>query len=139
MSYFPYLHQVHFDETNLVGNVYFANYVRWQGYCREKFLYDEVPGIVADVQARTLALITVSVHMDHYYEAFAGDIVEVRMYPSANSVSRLSMKFDYMRNVTKIASGSQTVACASVNAETSMLQSCPVPGPLLRAFRSYDV
>lgn len=139
MRYFPYVHQVHFDETNLVGNVYFANYVRWQGHCREKFLYDNVPGVVADLQARTLALITVSVHVDHYYEAFAGDTVEVRMYPSASSGSRLSMRFDYMRNATKIASGSQTIACAAVSAETSTMQSCPVPASLLKAFHAYDV
>ena len=31
-----------FDETNLVGNVYFAHYLHWQGHCRESFLADHV-------------------------------------------------------------------------------------------------
>ena len=38
MRAFEYRHLVGFEETNLVGNVYYANHVRWQGRCREMFL-----------------------------------------------------------------------------------------------------
>ena len=31
MRAFRYEHVVTFDETNLVGNVYFAHYLHWQG------------------------------------------------------------------------------------------------------------
>lgn len=34
-------HVVTFAETNLIGNVYFVNHVRWQGECRERFLYEQ--------------------------------------------------------------------------------------------------
>ena len=33
-QYYEYRHVVGFEETNLVGNVYYVNYVRWQGRCR---------------------------------------------------------------------------------------------------------
>ena len=43
---------VGFEETNLVGNVYFVNHLRWQGKCREMFLRDHAPAtpcLVLDV------------------------------------------------------------------------------------------
>ena len=30
-QYYEYRHVVGFEETNLVGNVYFVNHLRWQG------------------------------------------------------------------------------------------------------------
>ncbi len=43
MRAFEYHHVVGFEETNLVGNVYYANYIRWQGRCREFFLRERAP------------------------------------------------------------------------------------------------
>lgn len=48
-------HLVTFDETNLVGNVYFAHYLRWQGHCRERFLADHAPGVLAAFSRQTVA------------------------------------------------------------------------------------
>ena len=45
-KYFEYLHTVGFEETNLVGNVYYVNYLRWQGRCRELFLVGPVCPII---------------------------------------------------------------------------------------------
>src|SRR5208282_2982394 len=39
-QYYEYRHVVGFEETDLMGNVYFVNYVRWQGRCREMFLFE---------------------------------------------------------------------------------------------------
>ena len=35
-----------FADTNVVGNVYFANYVFWQGKCRETFFADGANGFM---------------------------------------------------------------------------------------------
>ena len=40
MRAYEYRHVVGFEETNLIGNVYYVNHVRWQGRCREMFLRD---------------------------------------------------------------------------------------------------
>ena len=37
MRSYEYRHVVAFEETNLVGNVYYVNHLRWQGRCREMF------------------------------------------------------------------------------------------------------
>ena len=46
MRSFEYQHLVGFEETNLVGNVYDVNHVRWQGRCREMFLRQHAPGVL---------------------------------------------------------------------------------------------
>ncbi len=50
-DYYEYRHLVGFEETNLVGNVYYVNYLRWQGRCREMFLRDRAPDVLADIRA----------------------------------------------------------------------------------------
>ena len=49
-GYYEYRHIVGFEETNLVGNVYYVNYLRWQGRCRELFLKDMAPDVLEDVR-----------------------------------------------------------------------------------------
>ena len=53
-SAFEYRHIVGFEETNVVGNVYYANHVLWQGRCREMFLKEYAPD-VADLISDGLA------------------------------------------------------------------------------------
>ena len=79
MRAFRYEHVVTFDETNLVGNVYFAHYLHWQGRCRELFLAEHAPGVVKLLTAGELALVTVACSMDFFAECFALDRVEVLM------------------------------------------------------------
>ena len=57
MKTYEFRHTIGFEETNLVGNVYYVNYVRWQGRCREMFLRDHAPSVLVELQ-RGLALVT---------------------------------------------------------------------------------
>lgn len=122
-------HQVVFEETNLVGNVYFSHYLRWQGHCREQFLLDHAPGVVAALQSGGLALVTVSVHVDYFDEAFAGDVVDVVMYQEEQVGSRVAMRFDYEREGHLVARGAQTVMCVQRTASGSV-EPVPVPPEL---------
>ena len=47
-GYYEVRHRVGFEETNFVGNVYYVNYLRWQGHCRERFLKDMCPDVLAE-------------------------------------------------------------------------------------------
>ncbi len=57
MRYYEYRHRVGFEETNVVGNVYFTHYLRWQGRCREMFLHEHAPEVTAEM-GRGLSLAT---------------------------------------------------------------------------------
>jgi len=112
-SYFEYRHTVGFAETNLVGNVYFTNYLSWQGRCREMFLLENVPDVLEELQ-RGLALVTVRVSCEFLNELVAFDEVAVRMRLTAHAQNRATMSFEYWRvnhNTEElVARGEQQVA-----------------------------
>lgn len=112
--YFDFAHLVTFADTNLVGNVYFVNYLAWQGECRERFLAEHAPGLVARL-AEDLALATVSCSCEYFSELYALDVVSVRMSLRSIDFNRITMDFAYYRinagPAQLVARGAQTVAC----------------------------
>jgi enediyne core biosynthesis thioesterase len=137
-DHYTYRHRVTFDETNLVGNVYFAHYLHWQGHCREHFLAEHAPGVLAAV-GEGLALMTVDCAADFYAESRAFDEIEVRMVLERLAGSRITMCFDYLRTapgaVELLARGRQTVACMRRGGHG--LEPVPVPDELRRALTRY--
>lgn len=135
---YEYQHIVAFEETNLVGNVYYVNYLRWQGRCREMFLRELVPGIVADLAAG-LAIATVRVSCEFYQELFAFDTVAVRMMLAEQQQNRLTMSFEYWRmdpeNEQLVARGEQQVAF--LHREVDGVRAAPIPDALMLALRPY--
>jgi enediyne core biosynthesis thioesterase len=83
-----------FEETNVVGNIYFANYAVWQGKCREMFLYEYCPDIIEEIK-NGLHLITLDLSIQYIAQLFAFNKVVMRMYMETQSVSRILMRFEY--------------------------------------------
>jgi enediyne biosynthesis thioesterase len=125
---FDYRHVITLEETNLVGNVYFTNYLRWQGHCRERFLMEHAPGVLRALRG-SLALVTVSCQCDFFDELFASDTVELRMALQGTSDNRVTMAFDYYRTSGSVAQlvarGSQTIACMSRTEQGTVPVSVP--------------
>jgi enediyne biosynthesis thioesterase len=138
-DYFEHRHTVGFEETNLVGNVYYVNYLRWQGRCRELFLKDRAPEVLADLRA-DLKLFTLRVDCEFFAELTAFDEVSVRMRLAELTQTQLQFTFDYVRLdpggvETLAARGSQRVACMrGPNTRTAPAR---VPEALVRALRPY--
>jgi enediyne core biosynthesis thioesterase len=133
-----YRHRVTFDETNLVGNAYFAHYLHWQGHCREHFLAEYAPGTLAQL-ADGLALVTVNCSVDFYAECRALDQLEVQMMLEALAGNRITMTFDYLRTAPApaelLARGRQTVAC--MRRDGGVLKPVPVPEELSGALAAF--
>lgn len=91
---FVHRHVVTFDETNLLGNVYFTHYLHWQGHCREMFLAEHVPGALAALQ-NGLVLVTVSCSVQYFAECHALDELEIRMTLKGVAGNRIELHFDY--------------------------------------------
>ncbi|GIH94915.1 acyl-CoA thioesterase [Planobispora siamensis] len=138
-KYFEYLHTVGFEETNIVGNVYYVNYLRWQGRCREMFLKERAPEVLADLQD-DLKLFTLKVECEFFAEITAFDELSIRMRLGELAQTQLEFSFDYVRldadgSETLIARGKQRVACMrGPNTRTSPAR---VPEPLVRALEPY--
>jgi enediyne biosynthesis thioesterase len=112
---FEYRHLVGFEETNLVGNVYYVNHLRWQGRCREMFLREHAPGVL-DELGRDLVLATVRCSCEYLGELRAFDEIVIRMRLLAIVQNRIAMDFEYWRARAGtaeelVARGQQEIAC----------------------------
>ncbi len=135
---YEYRHVVGFEETNLVGNVYYANHVRWQGRCREMFLREHAPDVLAALSGG-LALVTTRVSCEYLGELQALDEVSVRMRLSDVVQYRVTMDFEYWRvkegAEELVARGEQQVAC--MRRTGAAMTSAPVPPSLREALGAY--
>ena len=115
MKKYDFRYIVSFEDTNLVGNVYFANFVRWQGKCREFFIYDHAPDLLVEIEKNNLALITLNCSCQYLSELKAFDEVLIRMSLEAVSFNKVKMSFDYYKveNGTqkKVAVGTHEIGC----------------------------
>ncbi|HSH16366.1 MAG TPA: acyl-CoA thioesterase, partial [Verrucomicrobiae bacterium] len=93
---YEYRHVVGFEETNLVGNVYYTNHLKWQGRAREMFLRDHAPEVLKEL-SQGLALATLRCACDYFTELSAFDEVLVRMRLGEIAQNRVTMLFEYWR------------------------------------------
>jgi enediyne biosynthesis thioesterase len=135
---YEYQHVVGFEETNLLGNVYYANHVRWQGRCRELFLQEHAPEVL-DEFTRGMSLVTLRCECEYLAELSAFDKVSIRMRLGALIQNRLTLFFEYWRHSggdeELVARGEQQVAC--MRHEGERLVPSPIPEVLREALRPY--
>ena len=138
MRAYEYRHVVGFEETNLVGNVYYAHHVRWQGRCREMFLRDHAAEVLEEL-ARGLHLVTTRVSCEYLAELSALDEVVIRMRLGDLTQNRISMIFEYWRRTGDgeelVARGEQQAACMRQNG--TRIVPTPIPEGLREALHSY--
>jgi enediyne biosynthesis thioesterase len=136
---YEYRHLVGFEETNLVGNVYYVNHLRWQGRCREMFLRDHAPEVLHDL-ANGLALATVRCSCDYLAELEAFDAILLRMRLGEVAQNRLTLLFEYWRQSATgeelVARGEQQIAC--MRREAGRTVPTPIPPALREALRPYS-
>jgi len=113
-DYFEYRHTVGFEETNLVGNVYYVNYLRWQGRCREMFLKEKAPAVLEEVRD-DLKLFTLKVECEFFAEITAFDELSIRMRLEELTSTQVQFTFDYVQvtggQENLVARGRQRIAC----------------------------
>lgn len=138
-SYFEYRHTVGFEDTNIVGNVYYTNHLRWQGRCREMFLMRHAPEVLAELRD-DLKLFTLRVDCEFFAEITAFDEISIRMRLIDLAQTQLEFGFDYLRldaegGETLVARGRQRVACMrGANRTTAPAR---IPESMIRALAPY--
>lgn len=137
--YYEYRHIVSFEETNLVGNVYYVNYLRWQGRCREMFLLEHAPDVLADLRA-DLKLFTLKSECEYLAEITAFAELSIRMRLEELTQTQIAFAFDYVHlhdgMEELIARGKQRIACMrGPNGQTSPAR---VPDSLRKALEGYS-
>ena len=120
MRSYLYEHLVSFEETNSLGNVYFSNFLKWQGICRERFVKQYAPELITQFSAG-LKIATLSCSCTYYWELYAFDTVSVEMFLDdsktagiASEPDLLRLRFRYWRSKDEdrilAAEGEQTIA-----------------------------
>ncbi|MEM9553198.1 MAG: acyl-CoA thioesterase [Acidobacteriota bacterium] len=146
--YFEYRHIVGFEETNLVGNVYFVNFLRWQGRCREMFLESHCPEMLRRMD-HGLALVTTRCACDYLSELRPFDRVSIRMTLVEAAQNRVTMGYEYWRTggaeleprdesepERLAARGEQQIALMERREDGSMVPT-PIPRELRDALQRY--
>ena len=137
-DFYEMRHVVGFEDTNLVGNVYYVNYLRWQGRCREMFLREQCPEVLQDLQA-DLKMFTLRCECEYLSELAAFDELSVRMRLEDLTQTQIGFAFDYVRlgadGATLVARGRQRIAC--MRGPNTRTRPERVPEPLRRALQRY--
>jgi enediyne biosynthesis thioesterase len=138
MRGYEYRHRVLFEDTNVVGNVYFTRYLSWQGRCREGFLCDHAPGVLEEL-GNGLGMVTTRCSCDYLGEAVAGDQITVVMRLGRLARSLITLQFEYWREEERgrslLARGEQQVACVRRTPQGTVPE--PVPQELVQALQDY--
>ena len=138
MRYYEYRHIVSFQETNVVGNVYYTHHLGWQGRCRELFLRDHAADVIEELN-RGLSLATVRCSCEYLAELRAFDEVQVRMRLLELNQNRITLAFEYWRlqpgGEQLVARGEQQIACMKHHG--AELTPAPVPPSLRAALAAY--
>lgn len=136
--FFEHRHIVGLEETNLVGNVYFSHYLRWQGQCREMFLREHAPEILTDL-ANGLKIFTISCSCEYMSEVTAFQEVSIRLYLEELTQTQIAFAFGYVRvdgsAEQQVARGSQRVVC--MRAADGEMQPARVPEALRAALSPF--
>lgn len=132
-------HVVTFEETNLVGNVYYTNYFSWQGRCREMFLREHAPQTLAELKAGELRLVTAHASCDFSDEFIVFDEVVVRLSLNRIIAYGVSLNFDYARSnaaLDVLARGRQDIKF--LRRQGGRWNLSDVPQALLEVMRRYE-
>lgn len=138
MKTYDIQHDICFEDTNAVGNVYFVNHLKWQGRCRESFLRRFAPD-VADRLSEGFVLATTRCACEYHDELFAFDTVSIRMSLAGIVQNRIQLAFEYWRisgdEPRLVARGTQEVAC--MQREGERVVPAPIPDTLRAALEPY--
>ena len=139
-NYFQTNFTTTFAETNVVGNIYFANYVLWQGKCRELFLAEFCPDVLQEIQSG-LALVTLDLSCTYLEQLHALEPVVMHMHLEAMTESRALMAFEYFRRepgrLHLVCRSHQSVA--SMRAVDGVLQPVPFPPSIIESIQQYQL
>jgi enediyne biosynthesis thioesterase len=139
-QYYEYRHVVGLEETDLVGNVYNVNYVRWQGQCREMFILEHAPGVLDELSG-DLELRAIESDCEYLADISAFDEVSIRMRLKELSQAQVVLAFDVVRvrdGVEDLAARcQQRVAC--VRRVNGAATPAPVPPQLASALSAYAI
>ena len=101
------------NESNLVGNIYFANYYKWQNAIISKLLYNISPEYISSTNTNE-QFISISASINHLREAMPYDIINEIVYIQTILSDKIVFKTEFHKQDSdtdiKLAIGEQHIA-----------------------------
>ena len=124
-SEFVYEKLVTLKDTNMEGNVYFANYLCWQGETREALLLSH-PNFAKEAQSNMhIKMITHTAYQRYLHESYLGDIVQVKMTMREAKQCSFILVFRFFNKKTGVCLGEGWERIAFVDTRSGKI--CAVP------------
>jgi len=107
------------EHSNLAQNIYFSNYFTWQGYLRDRYLFNLAPELYRIMNNKG-QFVCVHSEVNHLREAMPFDRISVtmklrRIYECGIDLYFEYFKAGYQRDKVKLAHGNHTLAWVSVD------------------------
>ena len=118
-------------DTNVFGNVYFSNFIEYQGVIREKFLLATVPDLHDLLASSSIRLVTVDTYNRYVSNAYFGDILEIQLTTSEIKAAtcRLNIRFKNKKTGELVGEGYQRFCVVSAKGNVIRIPE-PLLGPL---------
>jgi acyl-CoA thioesterase FadM len=122
-----------YDDTNSVGNVYFANYVRWVGKARELFFNVCIPDF--DIKTTRFYILTRSFKHNFRREAREFEPITVRIRVASLNRKFVTLDHEIHGGAAQglLGSGAQTLMFVDIHDYHPL----DIPGEMLRGFAPY--
>jgi enediyne biosynthesis thioesterase len=89
-----------FKDTNVFGNVYFSNYIEYQGEIREKFLLSSFPDINKFFTKKKLKLVTIDVYNKFISSSYFGDTLIIELTTSDLNAATCKLNINFKNKAT---------------------------------------
>ncbi len=136
----PLLHEKSFEtsllESNMVGNIYFSNYYKWQGSVRDSYFYQLLPAHYQQTYVNA-DLRCLKTRIDHLRDTMPFAKIVVRMYLNRLYENGCQLDFEYYQQLPngqeiKLAYGSHRAAWID-GSDPLAPRAVPFPEPILKS------
>lgn len=104
---------INLGETNATGNVYFSNFIKYQGVVRERLLVEHIPGIGKIMQETGIRLVTVDTYHKYKENGYFGDFVigELTVKEIRGGQAKIIIRFKRKSDGALLGEGYQRFCC----------------------------
>jgi enediyne biosynthesis thioesterase len=122
-------------DTNVFGNVYFSNFIEYQGVIREQFLLSVVPGLHEMLAKTQVRLVTVDVYNKFVSNAYFGDTLLLELTTSDINGARCKLNINFRNKATGKLVGKGYQQVCVVSAKGKVIR---IPDVLLQPLDFYQ-
>lgn len=118
-------------QSNATQNIYFSNYIEWQGAVRERWFFENIANDMLQTQG---VFVTKRVEHDYFIEGFPFQTIKCNLNVKDIHKCSFTLVFRFYIDSNLIGEGRQVIAFLNHNKRPTRL-----PKPVLDKIRTYEL